>query len=235
MDYSLLSYLSLRYESEEEQKYIVGLINQFQNAQESGSYHLALFAYHLLFMVFIYQTIYKAKLWKPEQYNLAFLAKPADERKRYLETKSIYAFAEMNERSVFELLNLFMVCDPTVSKCKKQIVDYRNNNLGHANLYIVSEKEFENKITEYDQVASEIHELTHNELSKIFAEYFESVDPEIVQTKDDIEINLIVPNRLSDKDIESFASECLITPDFKKERVTIILRDDFGVSVQLLQ
>jgi hypothetical protein len=233
MDPLLPSYLSLRYESEEEHKYIVGLTGQFRGAQENGSYHLALFAYHLIFMIFIYQTIYKAKLWKPELFSAAFTTKPAEERKRYLEATSIYAFVEMNERSVFELLNLFSECEATVSKCKKQIADYRNNNLGHANLYIVSEVEFEKKIEEYDQIASAIHQLTHNGLASIFEEYFNTVDTESSQTKDDIEINLIVPNRLSDKDLESLASECLISPNFIKEQATKILRDDFGVYIEL--
>lgn len=230
---SIFSYLSLRYESEEDQKYIEGLIEQFRKAEENGSFHLALFAYHLLFMIFIYQTIYKAKLWKSKQFFLAFTASPADKRKQYREATSVYAFSDIPERTVLELLGLFIECESTVSKCKKQIIDYRNNNLGHATPYIVSVEEFENKIEEYDQTASEIHELTHGELSKVFDGYFKNLDTEIIQTKDDIEINLVVPNRLSDKDLESFASECLVVPDLKKKQASKILQDDFGVSVEL--
>ncbi|MCF7843307.1 hypothetical protein K9M47_00235 [Candidatus Gracilibacteria bacterium] len=229
---SIFSYLSLRYENEEDQKYIEGLIEQFRKAQENGSFHLALFAYHLLFMIFIYQTIYKAKLWKLEQFSLAFTISPADKKKQYTETSTVYAFVEIPERTIFTLLSLFQECENTISKCKK-IIDYRNNNLGHATPYIVSEGEFENKIEEYDQVAFEIHKLTHTELANIFDKYFASIDSEVDQTKDDIELNLIVPNRLSDKDLESFASECLIVPDFKKKQASKILKDYFGVSVEL--
>lgn len=227
----LPSYLSLRYESEEEQKYITGLIDQFEYAKMTKSYHLALFACHLIFMIFVYQTIYKAKLWKPKQFSLAFTTSPADKRKQYIETTSIYAFVEIPERTVFELLNLFKECEMVVSKCKKQTVDYRNNNLGHANLYIVSEEEFNNKIEEYEQIALEVHRLTHNELDKIFDEYLKSMDTEIELTRDDMEIDLIGPNRLSDKDLESLASECLITTDLKKKQISKILQDDFGVYI----
>lgn len=228
---SLPLYLSLRYESEDEQKYIVGLVGQFQNAQENGSYHLALFAYHLVFMIFIYQTIYKVKLWKPEQFSLTFITSPPDKRKQYIEAITVYAFVEIPERTIFTLLSLFQECDDTISKSKK-IIDYRNNNLGHATPYIVSEEEFEKKIEEYDQIASEIHQLTHSELYKIFDKYFETIDTETIQTKDDVEINLIVPNRLSDKDLESFASECIRAHDLKKGQTSIILQDDFGVSLE---
>ena len=233
MDFRLPSYLSLRYESEDEQKYIVGLINQFQVAQENESYHLALFAYHLIFMIFVYQTIYKAKLWKSEQFSFAFTTSPADKRKQYKEAVSVYAFSDISERTVFELLNLFKECELTVSKCKKQIIDYRNNNLGHATPYIVSEEEFEKKIEEYDQVALEIHQLIHDELVRVLAEYFESMDQEVEQTKDDVEIGLIVPNRLSDKDLELFASECSVIPNFKKKQISKILQDDFGIHLEL--
>ena len=51
MDYPLASYISLR-KSEEEQNYIRGLFDQFESATVMGAYHLALFAYHLLFICF---------------------------------------------------------------------------------------------------------------------------------------------------------------------------------------
>ncbi|MFZ1074980.1 MAG: hypothetical protein WAN50_01255 [Minisyncoccia bacterium] len=54
MEPLLASYLSLRYESGEEQKYLEGLKAQYLSAIDSESYHMALFAYHLLFMSFVY-------------------------------------------------------------------------------------------------------------------------------------------------------------------------------------
>lgn len=235
MNSSLPSYLSLQYESEEEQKYIVGLASQFETAQLGGSYHLALFAHHLLFMTFVYQTIFKIKIWMPERLKLALTTFPSKEKKQYLETNSSWEYSKIKERTVFGLLHLFEDCDALINKCKKEIVDFRNENLGHANPFIVSEEGFGNKIEEYEQIALEIHRLTHNELDKVFNEYFKSLDPEIEQTRDDLEINLIGPNRLSDKDLESLATECLIATDFKKKQVSKILQDDFGVYVELLE
>ena len=60
------AYLSIKNESEEERRYLTGLYSQYITATESGSYHLALFAYHLLFMSYVYQTIYKIKEWCPQ-------------------------------------------------------------------------------------------------------------------------------------------------------------------------
>lgn len=234
MNLPLPSYLSLRYESEVEKEYISGLVYQFEMARDIGSYHLALFAYHLLFMVFIYQTILKCRIWKINEFSLALTFFSADKRKEYAETNSVYTFSEIPERSIFEFLNLFQSCEETVSKCKKNIIDYRNNNLGHANLFLVSEEEFNKKTEEYDQISGEIHDLTQKELSKIFSEYISSIEPDEETTKDDLELNLIIPNRLSDQDLEKLAIECKIKPTLQKEKISKIIQDDFGVYVEIV-
>ncbi len=232
MNSPLPSYLSLRYESEEEQKYITGLVDQFEYAKMTKSYHLALFACHLLFMSFVYQTIFKTKKWMPERFKDALIQSPADSRKKHHESTSPWSFSVFPERSVFELLNLLRACEKEVSKCKK-IIQYRNDGFGHATGILISEEEFEKKIEEYEQVALDIHRLTHDELDRIFYEYFDSIDPTLIQTKDDIEINLIGPSRLSDKDMECFAFECLTSPDLKKKQISKILEDDFGINVSI--
>ena len=227
MNPSLSSYLSLRQDGE----YIIGLNSQFEMARAVESYHLALFAYHLLFMTFIYQTLHKVKIWMPERFSDALIQSPAEKRKKHKDNSSIWTFSEFQESSVFELLNLLRVCEDEVSRCKK-IIKFRNQGFGHATGVLVSAEEFENKVDEYDQMASEIHQLTHNDLDRIFNAYFKSIDPALELTKDDIEIDLIIPNRLSDRDLESLASECLVAPDSRKRLVMKILQDGFGVYVE---
>jgi len=99
------------------------------------------------------------------------------------------------------------------------------------NYLLVSEQAFDKKIEEYDKAAFEIYKLTHGELIKLFNEYFKSLDPGLLQTKDDIELNLIGPNRLSNKDIEFLAMECLRKADAKKKQVSEILENDFGIEL----
>lgn len=234
MDPLLISYLSLRYENEEDQKYRAGLIDQFEYARMTKSYHLALFAYHLLFMIFIYQTVFKIKIWMPDRFSDALSQSPVDKRRQYKEATSAYAFVEIPERTILEFLNLLGECEAIIASCKKRIIDYRNENLGHANLYIVSEEEFENKIEEYNRTALEIHRLSHKELTRIFTAYFDGIDPTLEQTRDDIEINLILPNRLSDKDLESLAVDCLMSTDPTKRKTSDILRDNFGIEIMLV-
>ncbi|MCX6732895.1 MAG: hypothetical protein NTV98_05135 [Candidatus Roizmanbacteria bacterium] len=234
MNSPLTSYLSLQYENEEEQKYIAGLIDQFELAKMADSYHLAIFAYHLLFICYFYQTLHKIKIWMPDKHHIAMVSLDKERRIKFREAKNPtdYAHNENKESSLFEFLNIFCDCHEIVAKCKN-LVKYRNIRLGHVNYLLVSEESFEKQIEEYEQVALEIHNLTHSELAKIFDEYFKSIDPEIEQTKDNIEIDLIAPNRFSNQDLQRLASECLISTDFKKDLVSKILQDDFGIYVEL--
>jgi len=236
MDSPLISYFSLLYDNEEEQKYIFGLFEQFEASKDSGSYHLALFAYHLLFICYFYQTLHKLKIWMPEKHHTAMVSfdKGRREKFRTATNPTDYAHNSNHERSFFEFLNVFCDCGQVVAECK-DLVDYRNNRLGHVNYLLVSEKAFEEQIEKYDQIALEVHKLTHEELARIFDEYFRSIDPQMQQTKDDVEINLIAPNRLSDKDLESLSAECLVAPDLKKKQVLKILQEDFNIYVEIVK
>ena len=172
----------------------------------------------------------------PDRFNDALVQSPSEKRKKYQESSSVWDLSEFRESSIFELLNLLQSCEEEVVRCKN-IIKYRNRGFGHATGVLVSEEEFGKKIEEYDQMASEIHLLTHNELAKIFDEYFKSLDPTLEQTKDDLEIYLIGPNRLSDKDLESLAAECLIgrtVPLEKRKQIFGILQDNFNMHIELL-
>lgn len=229
----LPSYLSLRYESEVEKEYITGLVDQFEMARSVESFHLALFAYHLLFMSYAYQVIHKIKKWMPDRFYDALTQSPANKRKEYFEAGSPWVFAEIPESSIFEFLNLLRLCHDEVGKCKSA-VKQRNNGFGHATGVLVSEEEFERRIAEYDKIAGEIHKLTQKELSKIFGEYLANIESEEELTKDDLELNLILPHRLSDQDLENMAAECLIKTTPQKEKMSKILQDDFGIFVEIV-
>lgn len=229
MDPSIASYLSLRYESGEEQKYLEGLKDQYISAIDSESYHMALFAYHLLFMSFVYQITHKIKLWLPDQFKLALITFPTKEREEYLSSSSPWAYSKIRERTIFGLLNLLEDCEDLVTDCKKGIVDYRNEKLGHANPIIVDKEEFYKKVAEYDSLVDRIQKLTHVQLIGILSDFTSTFDPADELTKDDIELGLILPSRCSDKDLECFSVDCRIVGQPIHKKIIDILRDDFGI------
>jgi len=236
MGYPLNSYFSL-HGSETEQNYIRGLFDQFESAKTMGAYHLALFAYHLLFMCFLYQTFYKMKLWMPDKHHVAMVSFAKNRRDKFRDAKNPteYAHEENKESSLFEFLNVFCDCEELVGKCKS-LVKYRNQRLGHVNYLLADESEFENKIEEYEKTATKIHEITQNKLSAVFDEYtnrIEVVGEEI--TKDSLELDLIIPNNLSDADLGCLAAECELRGERGAyEEIKNILRDDFGVEVAMV-
>lgn len=235
MESLLNSYLSLRYNSDDEQRYIFGLIDQFETAKLSGSYHLALFAYHLLFICYFYQTLHKLKIWKPSQHHMAMVSFDKERREKFRNATNPadYAHNGNSESSFFEFLNVFCDCPELVKECK-ELVKYRNVRLGHVNYLLVSEEAFEKQIETYDLVVERIHKITHSELSRIFLEFLDGLDGRVKLIGDNIETDLIIPNKFSEKDLECLAVECLIKPDNKKKQISMILKEDFNISVDLI-
>ncbi len=228
------AYLSIKNESEEEQIYLTGLYSQYITATESGSYHLALFAYHLLFMSYVYQTIYKIKEWCPEKFKLALITSSKQERDQYLEAKSCWIFSKIRERTIFSLIHILADNDELVEKCKKKIIDYRNEKLGHANPIMVGDIEFNQKIEEYNQIADEIQQMTHEKLCVLFQEFTELFEDTDDITKDDLELNLIIINRLSEKDLECLATECTIKNSTVHNKIKDVLTRDYGIEITVI-
>jgi hypothetical protein len=231
----LFSYLSLASDVGESD-YIKDLSHQFVVAELAGSYHSALFSYHLIFICYFYQIFHKMKLWLPDKHHLAVVSFSADRRKKFRDATDPTAYVHKGnqESPMFEFLNVFSDCEKVVSRCKK-LVKYRNEHLGHVNYLLVSKDEFEKQITEYEEVAELIHRLTHKELAKVFDEYVRSLDPAENLTKDDLELGLIIPQRLSPIDLCSLFAECELNPGTVQEKIKTILLDDYHIDVTLLQ
>jgi len=229
---NIFDHLSLQNDSESEEKYILGLSEQFEGAQNAGSYHLALFAYHLLFICYFYQILHKLKIWMPEKYSVAMVSFDKERREKFRSAlnPTDYVHNLNKESSFFEFLNVFCDCNEVVAHCKS-LVKYRNGRLGHVNYLLVSEDAFDEQIDKYNAVVSEIHQLTYDELKKKFKEYLRDVDKTIAQTRDDLELNLVNPNKLSIKDLEVLILECTPKTNPKKRQVSKILQDDFNIAV----
>lgn len=232
MDETFFSYLSLSYESEEEQKYIQGLAEQFEKAVYNESYQLALFSYHLLFLCYFYQILYKIKIWKLTDYHTAMVSFHEEKRKKFREALSPIDFVDKTnkERSIFEFLNILCDCNEVVSRCKK-LVDYRNERLGHVNYLLVSEDAFNDQINEYNSVVSDVNLLTNKDLLRVFNEYLKKIDKTIEQTRDELEIQLVSPNKLSEEDIKFLILKNQKARGKEKKEIIKILKEDFNVNV----
>ena len=225
--WNLPGYLSLKYNSQIEQDYIVELQQDFFNQVESGSYRSALITYHLLFMCYINQVLYKTKLWKTEDFKTSLIHLGGDLVQKLETANSPTAFShkDLKERSSINFLSLYENSIEVIKK-SKTIVDFRNQNLGHATYTKIDEDQFYSKINEYNEVVALIANLYEKTLLKELDSFVANKSAEIkgyVENGEDSEDNLIenismdeielaftAPNYLSYQDLFCL---CTLMPD----------------------
>lgn len=225
--WNLPGYLSLKYNSQIEQDYIVELQQDFFNQVESGSYRSALITYHLLFMCYINQSLYKTKLWKTEDFKTSLIHLGGDLVQKLETANSPTAFShkDLKERSSINFLSLYESSTEVIKK-SKTIVDFRNQNLGHATYTKIDEDQFYSKISEYNEVVTLIANLYEKTLLKELDSFVANKSTEIKEyvengedsednlieniSMDEIELAFTAPNYLSYQDIFSL---CTLMPD----------------------
>lgn len=65
----IFSYLPLHYKSAEETEYVQYLWKAFESNYQNEQYQFAFMGYHMLFMCFVYFTIWKLKSIHPEDFE----------------------------------------------------------------------------------------------------------------------------------------------------------------------
>ena len=165
-------------------------------------FHQALNTYHLLFMVFIYQTLLKARVWRPRKFKGALIGFNHRELRRdeVLTTTSAFTFSKIQERSVMDYLAIFDVDSVCIGLCKEQ-VDERNDR-SHANGVFLSDEILFNQATEqYDSIANSIQIKSSRHLARPISGFADIFPRGYALTKNDVELSLIQPNYLSSADL----------------------------------
>lgn len=221
--WNLPGYLSLKYNSQIEQDYIVELQQDFFNQVESGSYRSALITYHLLFMCYINQILYKTKLWKTEDFktSLIHLGEDLVQKLETANSPTAFSHKDLKERSSINFLSLYESSTEVIKK-SKTIVDFRNQNLGHATYTKIDEDQFYSKISEYNEVVTLIVNLYEQTLLREFDSFVANKSAEIKEyvengedsednlieniSMDEIELAFTAPNYLSYQDMFSLCT-----------------------------
>lgn len=225
--WNLPGYLSLKYSSQIEQDYVIELQQDFFNQVESGSYRSALVTYHLLFMCYINQVLYKTKLWKTEDFKTSLICSDRDIKKGFEEASSPTDFVHEKVKESW-LMGFFGLYEDSkrVIKKAKDIVKFRNQNLGHATYIKIDKDQFCSKISEYNEVVALIANLYEKTLLKELDSFVVNKSAEIKEyvengedsednlieniSMDEIELAFTAPNYLSYQDIFSL---CTLMPD----------------------
>ncbi len=244
--WNLPGYLSLKYNSQIEQDYVIELQEDFFNQVQSNSYRSALITYHLLFMCYINQVLYKTKLWKVEDFKTSLIHLGGDlvQKLEIANSPTAFSHKDLKERSSINFLSLYENSIEVIKKAKT-IVDFRNQNLGHATYTKIDEDQFYSKIGEYNKVVTLIANLYEKTLLKEFDSFVADKSIEIKEyvdggedsednlieniSMDEIELEFTAPNYLSYQDIFSL---CALMPDeainsLENKKYYIKIRDLF--------
>lgn len=126
----ILEYLPDTFRVPGEQEYITFLWDAFVSNYEHENYQFAMLPYHMLYMSFVYFSVWQIKLMRPKDFGHATIFIPERER-GILQATSPFTFSVVNERSIFRFLKL-IGCDDQDTGSFASLVKVRND-LAHSN------------------------------------------------------------------------------------------------------
>ena len=201
----ILDYLPYSYKSPQEEEYIVFLWETFLANYEKEKYQFAFIAYHMLFMSFVYFSIWKIKINKEKDFAKALIGFSKDFENNMLKASSPFSLSEIKESSIFRFLKLVGCNNAKIGEFTK-IVKARNDiSHSNGNIFFNSQGAVDEKISEVLKSVEEIQEHTKEIIDNVFKCFlvnsWNSKVREFSNDSDQIREILVHQNYLSKKDI----------------------------------
>lgn len=210
MDESLAirDYLPSSFKNQSDAEYIAFLWETFDSNYENGKFQFAMLACHMLYMSFVYFSVWQIRLSRPEDYKKAavFLANRKLNEKDLLDATSPFTLSRIEERTIFRLFCL-TGCKSEEIKPFAKLVDERND-IAHSNGNIFYSDRFsaDKKLAEFilqmDAIQKHMQLVLHECLRRFLLESHNPDEREYYDDLDQIREVLIHPNYLSAKDVE---------------------------------
>ena len=203
----ILEYLPNSFRVPDEQEYINFLWEAFASNYEHGNYQFAMLPYHMLYMSFVYFSVWQIKLMRPKDFENASIFVPPKERD-ILRATSPFTFSVVNERSIFRFLKL-IGCEDQHTGSFARLVDVRNE-LAHSNGLIncrdqrSADQRIGDVMRQVQAIQSHMTPLLHECLSQFLVESCAAEDGMEYDNRDDqIRELLVHKHYFSLKDIEA--------------------------------
>lgn len=201
-------YLPLAYLTPSEGEYISFLWEAFESNYTAGKYQFAILAFHMLYMSYVYFSVWQIKQAKPEAFTHAVLFQQKE--KELLTARSPFTFSEVNERSIFKFLRLVGCEKQHISNFQK-LVDQRNE-IAHpnGNIFFSDQAAADQRIEEVMRQIRYIQDYMQTVLHACLLEFLrDSANPderEIADSDVHIEMGFLHKHYLSHNDIKACLS-----------------------------
>jgi hypothetical protein len=180
----------------------------------NSSVSYSVMPYHLLYVMALNYKVLRMVKSHEKETRLFFCVGSGRNKKELLSANvSVAEIALINERTIPELFGIIDLDDEVIKRIKN-IVDYRNETLGHPKLII--EAKPEDRINEYLETISILAESFKSENEKISQNIFKDIDEydDVTYILDDFFIN----NYISPTDFGDMISELLNNEDLTFEQ-----------------
>lgn len=206
---TIRDYLPNSFKNRNDGEYIAFLWDAFESNYQHGKYQFAMLACHMLYMSFVYFSVWQIKLSRPDDYKKAavFLANRKLAENDLLGASSPFTLSKLEERTIFRLLRL-TGCESADVRPFAQLVDERNE-IAHSNgniFYndkITADRKIAEFLTQMDAIQGHLRPVLHECFSKFLCDSHDPENREYVDDTDQIREALIHENYFSQKDIEA--------------------------------
>jgi hypothetical protein len=201
----IFNYLPNLYKNPQEKEYIDFLWDAFETNYEKEKYQFAFIAYHMMFMSFVYFSIWKIKTCRKEDFKKALIGFNKSFEKGLINASSPFVFSTVNESSVLRFFKLVNCGNDKIGTFTKLVKD--RNEIAHSNgnIFYNDQYSIDGKIDEVLNCISQINENLRCIIKTIFRNFLKhnwnNDEREFIEDVDQIREILIQQNYFSEKDI----------------------------------
>lgn len=203
----ILEYLPNTFKQQTEGDYIRFLWEAFESNYESGKFQFAMLAYHMLYMSFVFFSVWQIKTNRKDSFAMSLVGFSKDDEKALLDATTPFSFWTINEARIFRFLKLIGCDNNDIGKFAK-LVQVRND-IAHpnGNIFFNDQVTADRKVNEIlqqvDAIQGHMRPILHDCMSRFLQESHDPENREYEDTGDQVQEVLINANYFSMKDIEA--------------------------------
>ena len=203
----LVNYLPVSYKTHSEGEYIALLWDAFQSNYNTEKYEFSSLAFHLLYMSFVSFSIWQIRLVREEDFRNALVGFQAESENKLLEADTPFKFYDrLKESQIFRFLKLVGCENIEIGEFAKFVK--RRNKIAHPSgtVFFNDQVSIDEELGEMMREVANIQQHMSQIILDVYGCFLESSsdieEREYAEAEQEIEVNLIHRNYISQKDIE---------------------------------